>query len=247
MKKGVEMEKRMLVGNDCSFYVENIGKDFHTQYGFIRKSSLRKKRGIVKTNKGVEMSIFEPSFTDMYRKMKRHAQIITPKDAGVIIANTGITKNSFVVDIGSGSGALACFIGAIVRKVVTYDIDPRSIKTTKENLGMMGLKNVTVKQKDACAKIDEKNADVITIDMNEPWNAMDNAHKALRVGGFIAVYCPNITQMLQAVNEARAKGLIILKSIELIEREWVLEGRRARPDFKGLGHTGFISFLRKVK
>jgi len=112
---------------------------------------------------------------------------------------------------------------------------------------MFGLKNVKVKHNDATKKIDEKNADVITIDMNEPWNVIDNAYKALRIGGFIAVYCPNITQMLQVVNEARSRGLIILKTTETIEREWVLDGKKARPDFKGLGHTGFISFMRKVK
>jgi len=242
------MQKRILLTDEGKFfYIEDISRDFHTQHGFIKSSLLKRKKGIVKTNKGIEMTIFEPSFLDMYKRMKRHAQIVTQKDIGLIITNTGITKDSFVIDIGSGSGAIACFIGAIAKKVVTYDIDPRSIKTTKHNVSMLGLDNVAVKEKNACEKIDEKNADVVIIDINEPWNVITNAQKALRVGGFLAVYCPNITQMLQAVNEARSKGLIILKSVELIEREWVLDGRRARPDFKGLGHTGFISFLRKVK
>lgn len=245
MKTGM---KRILVADDGrQFYVGNISKDFHTQHGFIRKSELKKKKGIVKTNKGIELSIIEPSFIDAYKRIKRHAQIMTLKDVGAVIANTGITKESFVVDIGSGSGAMACYLGAVAKKVVTYDIDDRSIAATKENVKMLGLRNVKIKKKDACLGIDEKNADVIVVDINEPWKAMDNVYKALRVGGIIAVYCPNITQMLQVVNEAKAKGLIILKSMELIEREWVLDGRRARPDFRGLGHTGFLSFMRKVK
>lgn len=242
------MPKRILTTDEGEFfYLEDISRDYHTQHGFIRKQDLKKNKGIVRSNKGKQFFIFEPSFADAFKRIRRHAQIITPKDIGMIIANTGITKESFVIDIGSGSGALACFIGAIAKKVVTYDIDERSIKTTKLNVDSLGLANVTVKNKDACAKIDEKNADVITIDINEPWNVLNNAQKALRVGGFLAVYCPNITQMLQVVNEARAKGFIILKNIETIEREWILDGRRARPDFKGLGHTGFLSFMRKIK
>lgn len=242
------MSKRILVTDEGKFfYVDNLKRDFHTQHGFVKKPELRKRKGDVKTSTGKEFAIFEPSFIDNYKKMKRHAQIMTLKDIGQVIANTGINKNSFVLDIGSGSGALTCFVGAVAKKVVTYDVDERSIRTTEDNVKSLGLRNVKVKKKDACKKIDERNADVVIIDINEPWNVLNNAQKALRIGGFLAVYCPNVTQMLQAVNEARSRGLIILKTCELIEREWVLEGRRARPDFRGLGHTGFLSFMRKVK
>lgn len=241
------MIQRVLATREGAFfYLKDIKQDFHTQHGFIKKSDLKKRSGIVRTNKGEEMAIFEPDFIDLYKKMSRHAQIITQKDIGIIIANTGMNKGSVVVDIGSGSGALACFMAAVAKNVVTYDIDERSIKTTQENIKLFGLKNIKVKNNDACTGIDEKNVDIITIDIREPCKALDNAQKALKVGGFIAVYCPNITQMLQAVNEARSKGLIVLKSVELIEREWILDNLRARPDFKGLGHTGFLSFFRKI-
>ena len=36
------------------------------------------------------------------------------------------------------------------------------------------------------------------------------------------------------------------KTIELIEREWRIEGRIARPKSEGIGHTGFLTFCRRV-
>ena len=38
-----------------------------------------------KTNKGVEFSIIDPQFIDIYEKIKRGAQIISLKDIGAII------------------------------------------------------------------------------------------------------------------------------------------------------------------
>ncbi len=219
-------------------------KDFHTQHGFISKKDM-KRDGLARTNKGEEVAVVTPSFSDAWRKIKRHAQIITPKDAGMITAFTGINRKSEVADLGSGSGALACLIAGIAKKVTTYDIDQRSIRTARENAEMLGLKNLRVKNKDCYTGVDERDIDVITADLPEPWKALDSSRKALKPGGFMVSYSPHITQSQRTVNEALQKGFIHLKTIELIEREWVVEGNKARPDFKGLGHTGFLTFLRK--
>ncbi|MFO8016557.1 MAG: methyltransferase domain-containing protein [Candidatus Woesearchaeota archaeon] len=230
-----------------TYPITDTGRDFHTRHGFISRKDLDKE-GVVKTNTGKEMFIFKPLFADAYKRIKRHAQIITPKDLGLIITTTGVNKSSFVVDIGSGSGALACFIGVIAKNVVTYDIDDRSIRTTKENAESLGLKNVKVRKKDATEGIDEKDADVVTIDMREPWKALDSAIAALKQGGFIAVYSPNITQVIRTIEEAGKKDgrLAVIRTTELMQRDWVIDEKRARPEFRSLGHTGFLCFMRKV-
>ena len=244
------IKKILITGEGKRFYVGDISRDFHTQFGFIRKSDLKSSGKPVKTNKGEQMHILDPSFIDMFRKIKRHAQIITPKDIGLIISNTGIDRRSYVVEFGSGSGALTCFLGHIAKRVSTYDIDDRSLEATRENVKMLKLKNVDVNKADCYAKINvikENSADLVTIDLPDPWKALDNAARAAKAGGFIVSYSPQITQALRFSNETRKKGILVLRTIELIEREWVLDKDRARPDFRGLGHTGFLTFARKLE
>jgi tRNA (adenine57-N1/adenine58-N1)-methyltransferase len=224
-------------------YVKNEAQDFHSKYGVLKKSQLEKKRA--KTNKGVSVSIFDACFIDKFEKIKRGAQIITLKDTGAIIANTGINKESVVIDAGSGSGALACALAGIVKKVYTYDNRPEHIKVVKENIEFFGLKNIEVKLKDVYEGFPVKNADLITLDLKEPWKCIGHAYDALKLGGFLVAYCPNISQAQEFVN-ANNKFLLI-KVIEVMERPWVIKEKIARPDYTPLGHTGFLTFMRKIK
>ena len=240
------MVKKILLNRDNEkFYIRELKNDFHTNFGFIPSSSL-KKNGKVTTNTGKEFTLFDSNFIDVYDKLKRHAQIISLKEIGAIIACTGIGRDSFVVDAGAGTGALACFIANIAKKVVTYDIDERSLAATNENVELLGLKNIKVKNGNVYEKVDEEEVDVFTLDVPEPWKAFDNISKCLKLGGFLVAYSPQITQSQRTVVEAGRYGFLCLKTTELIEREWVLDERRARPDFQGLGHTGFLSFFRKI-
>ena len=94
-----------------TFYLNDISKDFHCQFGLVKAKDLKKKDGsVIKTNTKKELIIFTPSFIDSYKRIKRGPQIITRKDIAAIIAETGINKDSKVVDAGAGSGALACFL-----------------------------------------------------------------------------------------------------------------------------------------
>ena len=40
-------------------------------------------------------------------------------------------------------------------------------------------------------------------------------------------------------------GSVLWHPIELIEREWEIDEKRARPKFQMLGHTGFLIFAKK--
>ncbi|UCD03688.1 MAG: methyltransferase domain-containing protein [Candidatus Woesearchaeota archaeon] len=183
-------------------------------------------------------------FIDRYKKIKRGAQIMIPKDIGYIITATGINKDSTVLDAGSGSGALACYLASIAKKVITYEIREDFIKIVKENKKKLGLKNLTVKKGDVFDKIKEKNIDVIILDLKDSYKAIDNVKKALKKRGFLVVYNPQITQSQAFVNKVD-EDFKYIKTIELIERPWKIQGKVVRPDFKGLGFTGFLSFFRK--
>jgi len=50
------------------------------------------------------------------------------------------------------------------------------------------------------------------------------------------------------VNTIRKNNkFIFLKTSELIEREWKIEGRRIRPESEGIGFSGFIIFARRIR
>lgn len=185
-------------------------------------------------------------FIDAYRKLKRIPQIMLPKDISAIIALTGVNNKSLVVDAGSGSGALACFLANIVKKVVSYEIRKDFAELAKENANKLGLKNVTIKNKDVYRGITEKNVDLITLDLKEPWRVIRHAEKALKQNGFLVSYSPQITQTIRLVNElSKSKKLCYIKTMETFWREWLIDERRARPENTAIVHTGFLSFARK--
>ena len=234
---------KIVISKEKKFLVKDTSKDFHTKDGMIKSKDFKKSKA--KTNKGVEFSIIDPQFIDIYEKIKRGAQIISLKDIGAIIAETGINKESKVLDAGSGSGALSCYLAHIVKEVITYDIEDTAIKITKENIKFLDLKNIKIRKKNICKGISEKDLDLITLDLKEPWNALSPAHKALKKGAFLVIYTPQITQALSCVNKIKNK-FIHIKTKETAERKWKLEGKIAKPITPLISHTGFLTFLRKV-
>jgi tRNA (adenine57-N1/adenine58-N1)-methyltransferase catalytic subunit len=231
-----------------TFYLKDISTDFHCQFGLVKAKDLKKKDGsIVKTNTKKELIMFTPSFIDSYKRIKRGAQIITRKDAAMIVAETGINKESKVVDSGAGSGALACFLANICKEVTTYELREDFTKIVKKNKEFLELKNLKVKNKDFYKGIDEKNIDLVTLDLPEPWNAIPSAKKALKVGGFLVSYSPTIPQVMDFVSAIKKeKGFMHEKTIELILREWEIQDRKVRPKTTQTVHTGFLSFVRKI-
>ena len=243
-----KIKKVLTTKQGKKFYIKDLTKDFHNQYGFIKKRDLKKKDGsVLKTNTKKELTIFSPSFIDLYKKIKRGAQIIPLKDIGLIIAETGIDKNSKIIDAGSGSGALACFLAHLCKEVVTYDIRKDFIKIVEKNIEFLDLKNIKIKNKDVYNKIDEKDADLIMLDLPEPWKAINAAKKALKIGGFLVSYSPSVPQTMDFINEVnKSKNFAHVKTSEIIEREWEVEERKVRPKSRGIGHSGLISFCRRI-
>lgn len=238
--------KKILVNKDGKyFYIRDIKKDFHCQFGMIKKSYFNKKKA--KSNTGEEFSVLDPSFIDKYRKLKRNAQIVKFKDIGMIIANTGLNKESKVIDAGAGSGFMACALANIAKEVITYEIRKDFYELVKGNIKFLGLKNLKIKNKDVYEKITERNVDVITFDLTEPWRAVDNAEKSLKRGGFLVSYSPTIPQVIKFVDKiAKNKSFINIKTVELMQREWIVEDPKVRPINQQVVHTGFLTFARKI-
>ncbi len=243
------VKKILVADGGRKFYVSDTGKDMHTQYGFIKSKELQdaKDGDILKTNTGKDVAIFTPSFIDLYEKIKRQAQIIPLKDIGLIISETGISPDWKIFDSGSGSGALSCFLAHLASKgkVFTYDIREDHMAICQKNIDLFELKNITCSIHDVYTGFPQKNADLITLDLPEPWLAVNHAKEALKIGGFLVSYSPSVPQMADFVNSI-PQGLVHLKTIEIIEREWEVSGRKIRPKTAAVGHSGFLTFVRRV-
>lgn len=241
-----EKNKEIVLEKQRKYLVQDISKDFHSKDGIITKNNLKKKSGSkITSNTGREFTILNADFMDIYKKIKRSAQIVSLKDIGAIVAYTGINKTSKVLDAGAGSGALACFLARICKEVTTYEIREDFYQLVKENIKKLGLTNITIKNKDITKGIAEKNIDVVTLDLPDPWNALDAVTKALKTGGYLVSFSPTIFQVADFVNNL-PDDFIHLLTFELIKREWEVKGRKVRPITTQNVHTGFLSFCRKI-
>ncbi|MFH1642651.1 MAG: methyltransferase domain-containing protein [Nanoarchaeota archaeon] len=241
-----ELNRKISIDKPRKYMVNDISKDFHCKEGIVSKKDLNKKDGSkIKTSLKKEFTLLTADFSDFYRRIKRGAQIVSLKDIGLIIAETGVNQNSKIVDSGAGSGALSCLLAHICKEVTTYEIREDFIEIVKKNKESLELKNLKIKNKDIYKGIDEKNVDVITLDLPEPWKVLTHAKKALKAGGYLVSYSPTIPQVIDFVNSID-EHFIHLKTLELIKREWEIEGRKVRPITTQNVHTGFLSFLRKI-
>lgn len=220
------------------------GEDLHTNFGLVKAEDI--KDGKVKSNKGKEFVVLEPNFNDLINFMKRGPQMPLAKDIAVIMYYSGVDKDSKVLDAGSGSGLLTCSLARVAKKVVSYEVKESNHNLAKKNAEFFGLKNVEFKLKDIYSGIDEKDLDVITLDLPEPWQVLEHAQKALKLGGTLVTYLPSIKQVDQLVKEAKQKGFLVSKTIEVLEREWVVKENIVRPSHDMYGHTAFLTFLRKI-
>jgi|TARA_Y100000310_G_scaffold151291_1_gene150890 tRNA (adenine57-N1/adenine58-N1)-methyltransferase len=244
-----KIKKILLTKFGKKFYLKDLDNDTHNQFGTISKDQLKKAKDgdKITSNTGKDFYLIPPSFIDSFKKIKRQPQIIPSKDIGLIITETGISKDSHVVDAGAGSGALACSLANIVKKVTTYEIREDFVEIVKKNIDFLNLKNITIKNKDINEGIEEKNIDLVTLDLPSPWLALDSASKALKPGAFLVSYSPTIPQVMDFVREIKQRDdFIFLTTKEISEREWEIEDRKVRPRSQQIGHSGFLTFVRKI-
>ena len=240
------MAKKVIMNKENLFYWNN--GDLHTNEGMIKERDILQKNK-AKTNKGVEFNVLDARFIDNMQTIKRGPQAILEKDIAIILLNISLESNSNVLEAGSGSGKLTAFLAKAVPNgtVHSYEIRNDFLDIAKKNIERLGIKNVVFENKDVYKKISEKNLDAAILDLPEPWRALKQAEKALKNGCFLVAYLPSITQVIEFVRSIEEnKHFIFIKTIEIIERPWFVDGKKVRPKSDIIGHTAFITFVRKV-
>jgi len=237
---------KVLIGGGKKYLVKDTNMEYHTVDGVIAKKDL-KKNGASQSSKGVKFTVLEAGFVDLWEQIKRGPQIVLPKDIGLIVIKTGVGRDSRVVDAGGGSGSLSGYLAHLCKEVTCYEKEKSLISVLEHNKRLLGLKNLKIKQGDIYSGIKEINLDLITLDLARPWEVLEHAEKALKLGGYLAAYLPNIVQVKLLVDALKGSGIRLLEVEELIERKWRVEGQVVRPEYDMLGHTGFLVFCRKLK
>ena len=223
-------------------------KKVNTYLGILDTRRIKKaKHGeVITTSAGKKIIVLEADFTDKFESIKRGPQIITLKDAGVISALTGISSGYKIVEAGSGSGAMTSYLANLVKpngKVYTYEKRKDFLKIAKENVKMFGLSRyVKFKNKNTHEGISEKDVDVVIFDMPDPWNSIKHAEKALKIGGFLVCYLPNLSQVEALLQAAKETSLKKVKIAKVIMKE-ANQKMKFKPKVK---RNSYLVFLRKL-
>ncbi len=180
-----------------------------------------------------------------YRRLKRGPQVILPKDIGLIIAYTGIGKDSICLDAGTGSGWLAVSLARICKEVTTYDVRDDFLKIAEKNKIGENLQNLTLKNADITKKVTERNVDLVTLDMPNSEKALRNAKLALKQGGYVVGYLPHMEQVKKFAMKAQQLGFMNVFTLESIVRDMLVREEGTRPSTKGVWHTGYLVFAEK--
>lgn len=195
-----------------------------------------------------------PRLPTLIRSMKRRAQTISDKDAGVLIAKLGLGDGDTVVEAGLGSGGLSMHLARVLGRhgtLVTVE--------AREEHALVGLENLErAKQTwDGFPSHIHHNgkiesvaphllsegflADAIILDLPDHAPAIDATAGLLQVGGRMACYCPVSNQLEQAWLACEKNGLSVEWAGEIIERQWGRASKGGmRPVNGPFGHTAFL-------
>ncbi|MCK4284666.1 MAG: tRNA (adenine-N1)-methyltransferase [Candidatus Lokiarchaeota archaeon] len=234
------------------------GDTFHTHKGIIEFDDIiGQKFGTVVFSKpyetqGYKFFVLKPLISDYVIHMIRKTQIIYPEDAGMIILYSGIEPGSKVIEAGCGSGALTCILGNYVRPhghIYSYDIREKSIKRAKKNIERAKLNDIVSIKFGNIINDDLNctNVDSVVLDIAEPWNAIKKVKSYLKQSGTIVSFSPTIEQVKKTTFALREHRFIEIVTYELIKRKIQVKKNATRPEVRMIGHTGYLTFGRKIQ
>ena len=239
---------KLLIDDKGKKYLVDDKEELHTHRGVINLRDAKINTRIT-SHLGKSFAYLEANVCDIVEKLPKNAAPILKKDFGAMIANTGIGGGSRVAEAGTGNGILTMMLANIVKpsgRVYTYEIREDFFEKARENIKKAGmLSYVEMHLKDIRHGIDEKELDAVFLDMPDPWNAAEEAYRALKYGGFIVAYLPYIEQVRKTFYGFKEAGFREARAKEIIEREIEVKEEGTRPRTKMLGHSGYIVIARK--
>jgi tRNA (adenine57-N1/adenine58-N1)-methyltransferase len=199
---------------------------------------------------GRRFKIVRPSISDLLASIDRKAQIISPKDSFPMPMYLDIGCGSRVIEAGAGSGAMTLVLLKAVAPngmVYTYETREDHASVARRNVARSGLSSCWhLAIGDVCSDVRETDVDAAVLDIPEPWDALATIFGALRPGGHACCYVPNVNQLERTANAMRELGFADLLCLEILQREMNVHKRGVRPSSEMMGHTGYLTFGRKL-
>ena len=185
---------------------------------------------------------------DLFNHFERTGAPMMPRDIGLIVGHTGISGEDEVLDAGTGTGVLAAYLGRCGADVTTFERDPEFAEVARENMALAGVADrVDVRTGDVTEQLgDLDRYDAVTLDTEDAPTMVERTPNLLRDGGYVAVYSPFVEATREAVAAAHEVGLGQVETLETIQREMDFDDRGSRPSTAGVGHTGYLTFARRV-
>ena len=156
-----------------------------------------------------------------------------------------------IVESGTGAGSSLLFFANIVGPeghVYSYEIREDFVKIIRENIDGTDFDNITLNHQDVTEGFNEEDEsiDLVFLDLPSPHEVIKDAYRILKVGSFIAVYTPYVEQFQRVFKELERAGFKDIKIREGNVRELEIKKGRTRPNSRMAGHTGYITFARKI-
>jgi len=226
-------------------------QEFVSQNGVIKFNDIRELPSTVTSSKNHEYYVYIPSFDEFILLMKRGPQIIYPKDIGAILIAGNISKNSNILEIGTGSGALTLYLNLILDKksrLFTLDENEknqrRAQKTIERFVASSKINNLVdvnyINSKLSAFAFNDlaDKVDTIITDIPEPWEFF--LKNQIKQNLNWVSYLPSISQVEKIVTKLRENNFVNLKITETLNREWIVDKKIVRPKNEMVGHTGFV-------
>jgi len=225
---------------------------FETHRGYLSHNDLIGKPwgSRVFTHLGSPFVLLQPSLADILLETRRNTQIMYPKDIGFILITLDIGPGKHVIEAGTGSGSFTTALAFAVGpqgKVTSYESRPEFQHLAHKNLERLGLADrVEFKLRDISEGFDERNVDVVFLDLPNPQDYILQAKSTLKPGGFLGSILPTTNQVSLLLIALRRSNFAFIEVCEILLRYYKAVADRLRPTDRMVAHTGYLIFARSV-
>ncbi len=234
-------------------FILKSGDEFHSHRGIVKHDDLIGKTWgkQVFSHTGAPFFLLQPSLADILNDLPRSTQILYPKDIGYILIQMGVTSGQTVMEAGTGSGSMTTALATAVGengKVISYERNAEFQRLAQKNLERLGLASrVTFKLGDIADGFDVTDADAFFLDVQNPFDYIEQVRNALKPGGFFCTLVPTFNQVEKVLNGLRKTQFAFVEVCELLLRYYKTNPSRIRPADRMVAHTGFLIFARKME
>ncbi|MDZ7730820.1 MAG: methyltransferase domain-containing protein [Natrialbaceae archaeon] len=242
------MSPPVLLVHEDREYLVTPGEELGTDLGVLEVPADPEPGTTIETHLGEPFTVRALRGPDLFHHLERTGAPMLPRDIGLLIGETGVSIGDRVLDVGTGTGILAAYLGRTGATVITYEQDDEFADVARANLEQAGVSDrVEVRTADATSALDSLSQgafDVITLDTADAPAIVEASPGLLADGGFIAAYSPFVEAARSITETARAQSLEDIRTLETIQREMTFDERGSRPSTAPVGHTGYLTIAR---